>query len=294
MKYRRKRLLLLKKKHIVIICAVLFAALAVFVISRITAAGRERAAQEAAVQSRLDAGMVRIGLRGDLSSLCTLNPDTGEYEGLEKDGADALVARVFGGDILVEYVEVNSRTKDALLKIGDVDFSLGASLDTDERGICYTSSYYADACAFLVTEGAMTSQQGLAGGVIAVVSGSTPAQKSTKDTKKMKLDDYLAAAGIAATVKEYASYPEAMDALAAGQVNGVCASEINLKIFGRAGMLLLSERFMPNRYRVQFASADSPLCAVFTREIEALRADGTLASLAEKWNLLDYSGLKDM
>lgn len=294
MKYRKRSLLLLKKKHIVIISVILAALIATLIIVKVGASSRESAAERQAVQAQLQTGLLRIGLRGDLSSLCTLNPDTGEYEGLEKDISDELVSRVFGDDIIVEYVAVNSRTKDALLKIGNIDLSLGASVNTGQSGISYTSSYYADACGFLVIEGGITSQEGLEGGVVAVVQNSLPAQISAKDKEKTKLDDYFAAQGIAAKVKPYASYPEAVDALSAGLVSGVCAAGIDLTIFGKSGMLLLGERFMPNRYCVQFASSDSALCAAFSAEIAAMREDGTLAVLTKKWNLLDYSGLNDI
>ena len=294
MKYKKKRLLVLKKKHIVIISVILAVLIAALVIIKVSEGTRERAAEQQAVEAQQKTGLLRIGLRGDLSSLCTLNPETGEYEGLEKDIADELVSRVFGDNIIVEYISVNSRTKDALLKIGDIDMSLGASINTGQSGICYTSSYYADACGFLVMEGSITSQEGLEGGVIAVVQNSLPAQKSAADKEKTKLDDYLAAQGITATVKEYASYPEAVEALSAGLVSGVCASGIDLTIFGKAGMLLLGERFMPNRYCVQFASSDSSLCTVFSHTIAAMREDGTISALLQKWNLLDYSGLNDV
>lgn len=294
MKYRKKRLLFLKKKHIVIIGVMLFVLIATLVIVKVTAVTREREAEQQAVELQLHEGMLRVGLRGDISTLCTYNPDTEEYEGLEKDVADELISRIFGDDILVEYIDVNSRTKDALLKIGDIDISLGASINTEQSGICYTSSYFADACAFLVVEGGITSQQGLSGGMIAVVPGSLPAEESKKDKEKTMLDDYLASQNIVADVKEYASYPEAVEALQSGDVDGVCASETNLKIFGKTGMLLLSERFMPNRYCVQFASADKALCAVFSDAIAQMRNDGTMDTLVTKWALIDYSTLKDM
>lgn len=294
MKYRKRRLLYLKKKHIVIISVLLFALIATLVIVKVSENARERAAEQQAVQSQLHEGLLRVGLRGDIGTLCTFNQDTGEYEGLEKDVADELISRVFGDDILVQYVDVNSRTKDALLKIGDVDISLGASIDTAQSGICYTSSYFADACAFLVMEGGITSQEGLSGKKIAVVPGSLPALKSEKDENKTRLDDYLATQGIEATIKQFASYPEAIEALNSGVVDGVCASETNLKLFGKTGMLLLSERFMPNRYCVQFAKADTALCAVFSKAIAEMRDDGTLDAIVARWNQIDYSALKDM
>jgi putative glutamine transport system substrate-binding protein len=294
LRYRKRRLLLLKKKHIVIISVVLAVLIAVIVIASVSSAARERASKEQAVANQLHEGLLRVGLRGDIGSFCTLNPDTGQYEGLEKDVIDELIARVLGENILVEYVDVNSRTKDALLKKGDVDVSLGASINTDQTCIFYTSPYFADACAFLLMEGGVTSQAGLSGGVIAVVQNSLPVQDSTKNEDKTMLDDYLAAQDISATVKEFASYPEAVDALSSGVVEAVCASENDLKLFGKAGMLMLAERFLPNRYCLQFASVDEGLCGAFSDAINAMIEDGTMAGLITKWNLVDYSALQDV
>ena len=296
MKYRRTRRLL-KKKHIVVISTVLFVLVAAVVIIGVSAASKERAREQQAVDTKLHEGLLRIGLRGDIDALCTYNEETGQYEGLEKDIADELVSRIFGDDIIVEYVDVNSRTKDALLKIGDVDLSLGASINTDQSGICYTSSYFADACGFLVMKDESVSQEtleDLSGGVIAMVQGSLPAMESEADEDKTKLDEYLALKGITVTIKEYASYPEAINALGAGFVKGVCAAQNDLKHFGKSGMLLLNEAFMPNRYCVQFVSADELLCAVFSKTIEEMRKDGTIEALAQKWNITDYSGLEDI
>ena len=299
MKYRKRRLLL-KRKHIIIVGALLVAIIAAIVIVRVSGGARERTAERQAVQAQLQTGLLRIGLRGDLSSLCTYNADTGEYEGLEKDIVDELVSRVFGNDIIVEFVDVNSRTKDALLKIGDIDLSLGASINTDESGICCTSSYFADGCGFLVMDDGSEAQETreareeLKDGIVAVVQNSLPAMESRENEDITKLEYYLAAQDIAATIKMYASYPEAVDALSAGLVNGVCASETDLKIFGKSGMLLLGERFIPNRYCVQFSDSDSALCAVFNKAIAAMREDGTLSALTKKWNLKDYSGLNDL
>jgi len=294
LKYKKRNLLVLKKKHIIIISIILVALITAIVIVKVSAVGRERADKEQAVASQVHEGLLRVGLRGDIGQFCTLNPDTGEYEGLEKDVIDALIARVFGDDILVEYVDVNSRTKDALLKKGDIDVALGASIDTDQSGICYTDPYFADACAFLVMEGGITSQTGLSGGIIAVVQNSLPAQDSPENEDKTLLDDYLAAQNIPATVKTFASYPEAVEALKSGVVEGVCASENDLKLFGKAGMLMLADRFLPNRYCLQFSSSDKALCAAFTDALGDMIKDGTMAAVITKWNLVDYSALPDV
>lgn len=207
MKYRKSHRLL-KKKYIVTICIVLFVLIAAVIIISVASNARQHTQEQQAVGDQLREGLLRIGLRGDIDALCTYNGQTGEYEGLEKDIADELVSRIFHNDIIVEYVSVNSRTKDALLKIGDIDLSLGASINTGQSGICYTSPYFAEACGFLVMEGGITSQEGLSGGTVAVVQSSLPAVESEENKEKTKLDDYLAQSGITASVKNMPRFPK--------------------------------------------------------------------------------------
>jgi ABC-type amino acid transport substrate-binding protein len=106
-----------------------------------------------------------------------------------------------------------------------------------------------------VLEGTMTSEDGLSGGKIGVIQGTYTAAKQAKDKNLTNLDGYLAEHNIQAFVKLYASYPEAVEALKAGFINGICANEINLKLFGKAGMLILPERFMPMSYCVEVRGA---------------------------------------
>lgn len=292
MKYKKRRLLVLKRKHINIIIIVSAAVIAAIVLLLVTQASARRSEKQHAVNAVADRGMIRIGLRGDLGALCTFSEDTGTFEGLEKDVADGIVARLFPDGIIVNYVRVNSETKDAELRRGVLDISLGASVDMGRSGISYTEPFFADASAILVQGGEVTDIAQLSGKTMAVIQNSVLGGSSEKDKDVSILQEYLGKLGVDVTVRKYASYPEAVDALKMGAVSGIGASELNLKRFGLKGMLLLPERFLPSRYCVQVRSGLGAFSQAVNDCIAEMRRDGTLAALADKWNLVDYSALE--
>ena len=294
MRYRKKRLLVVKKKYLKIIVPILVAIILVAVIVLVSSANRERAEKQQAEQTVASQGIVNVGLRGDVWKLCTYNDDIGGFEGLEKDIADEIISRLFGTDILVEYESVTSETKDARLKTGDVDIALGASFAQDTSGITYTAPYYTAGSAFLVMEGLMTSEDGLSGGTVAIVQGSYAESESPEDEKKTRMEEYLDLRGIDASVRVFASYPEAIDALSSGVVNGVCANEIFLNVFGKTGMLILPERFMPEPLCIGVSTSLGAFAQSVNDVLTDMKEDGTLLALIDKWNLIDYNMLDDV
>lgn len=264
--------------------------IAIVAIIFATAGTRVQSAKQQAVDEVRLVGVLNIGLRADIGSLCTFNTYTGEYEGLEKDVIDEVIYRLFGNDILVTFVEVNSRTKDALIIAGEIDIALGASINTNSNKINYTRSFYSDGSAFLVLEETMVSETELVGKTIAIVQDSYVAIEN--DDEVTKLEEYLTSRNISAELKMYASYPEAVDALEGGHVDAICANEIYLKLFGKKGMLIIPERFLAHRYSIETRSELETLSNAMSDIIEEMQADGTMYALIEKWNLIDYDMLE--
>lgn len=296
MKYKKRRLLFIKQKHLRIFIVVA-AVLAVFAIAYLilSTTGYETKKQNA-VDSVKDTGLINIGLKGDLKKLCTYNEDTGEFEGFEKDVADEIVNRLFGGDILVNYVNVNTKTRAAYLRRGDIDFALGAATYVKMSGITYSSSYFSEGSGFLVMEDKTQSMQEISGGSIGIVQGSMHAQASEEnldDDNATLMSDYLKILEIEANVKIYASYSEAIEALRSGFVDAVCASETMLTQFGKPGMLLLPERFMPSDYSVCIRNSLGLFSEAVDDAITAMQQDGTLDVLMQKWSLVNYAELEE-
>lgn len=289
MRYFKRRSSLIKAKHIKIIASILVAVIIIVVIIFTTAPARELSEKQQAVESVKQIGVLNIGLRADLGPLCTLNTQSGEFEGLEKDVIDEVIYRLFSDQMLVTYVEVNSTTKDALIKTGELDIALGASIKTSASNIIYTIPFFADGSAFLVMQNTLRAQQELIGKTIAIVQDSYAAIENDEDVTK--IEQYLESFNILSDLKVYASYPEAVDALEGGHVDAVCANEVYLKLFGRKGMLILPERFLPHEYAIETKSSLATFSSAMSDTIEQMKQDGTMEMLIEKWDLVDYNAL---
>lgn len=294
MRYKKRRFWLIKQKHLRVLIGIAIALAVVAIVFFILSITGHQAKKQNAVENVAATGLINIGLRGDLNKLCTYNEEEGVFEGFEKDMSDEIVRRIFGSDILINDVDINTETRTAFLKHGDVDFALGAATYVKTSGITYSSPYFSDGSAFLVLEDKIKSMQNLSGGNIGIVQGSMHAQPgdTKKDESATKMSDYLKKLEIEASVKVYASYPEAINALRDGFVDAVCASETVLTQFGKPGMLMLPERFMPNDYLVCVSSSLGLFTEAVDDAIEAMKSDGTLQSLLDKWNLVNYSELE--
>lgn len=296
MRYKRRRLLLFKQKHLRIIIGIAIALVIFAILYFILSATGYESKKQSAVNEVKSTGLISIGLRGDLGKLCTYNEKTGQFEGFEKDVADEMISRLFGGDILVNDVTINTETRLAYIKRGDINVALGAAINMGEKGVHFSASYFSEGSAFLVIEENTKSMGELSGGRIAVVHGTMHAQKSEDnddDENATLMSDYLKILNIEANVKEYASYPEAIQALRDGFVDAVCASETALTQFGMTGMLLLPERFMPCDYRVCISNSLGIFSEAVDDVILAMKKDGTLDVLMKKWDLVNYQELEE-
>lgn len=293
MRSGRNRLFLINTKYVKLAGAALAAVIVIVAAVLIILHSSERAQVKAGVDKVASSGVINVGLRGDLGQLCTYDAQTKTYLGLEKDIADELVNRLYPEGLLVNYVEVNSKTKDAFLQTGQLDISLAASVEGSVTGIVYSGPFFSDGCAFLVRQGEMTHEGGLSGGIIAVVQGTRPATKAKKEDKQTRLETYLESHEIDASVRSFASYPEAVEALRKEHVSAVCANETFLKLYGWSGMLILPERFMPVGFCVQVRKQLGKFYDAVQESLEDMKSDGTLARLLEKWELSDYAYLDE-
>ena len=278
MRFKKRRLIRIQQKHIRIIAPVLAVIVIIAVISLISSASKERAQKLEAIDNIAGRGVINIGLRGDIGDLCTYDQETGTFEGLEKDIADEIINRIFEDGILVNYVMVSSETKDAYLTNSDIDIALGASVKGSSSSIYYTSSYYSDAAAFLVNEEQTDRVDDLNGGVIVVVQGSLVESESADNEDINKLEEYLDLHGMTATVDVYASYQEAVEALRLGFVDAVCANELFLILYGKAGMLILSDRFLPYHFVVGVDQSLGMFCDAVDETLREMKKDGTVSA----------------
>lgn len=80
-----------------------------------------------------DNDKIVFGVKNDTRLFGLKNPSTGEVEGFDIDIAKALAAEILGDEKKVEFKEVTSKTRMALLNNGDIDAIVATMTITDDR-----------------------------------------------------------------------------------------------------------------------------------------------------------------
>ena len=222
--------------------------------------------------------VLRVGTKVDVPGFGFQNPETGNVEGLEVDVARELAARIKGNANALELIGVNATTRGAMLDNGALDAALATFTITEDRRRSYDFSrpYYIDTIGILVKKDAgIDDLAGLDGKTVGVALSAT-----TKD----KLREAADRLGITLNFAEYATYPEIKIALVVGRVDAFSVDRSILLGYQDDTTRLLDTQFAPQEYGVATAKG-SALTSQVDAAIAAMEADGTLASLKERWGL---------
>ena len=222
--------------------------------------------------------VLRVGTKVDVPGFGFQNPETGNVEGLEVDVARELAARIKGDANALELTGVNATTRGAMLDNGALDAALATFTITEDRRRSYDFSrpYYIDTIGILVKkDSGIADLAGLDGKTVGVALSAT-----TKD----KLREAADALGITLNFAEYATYPEIKIALVVGRVDAFSVDRSILLGYQDDTTRLLDTQFAPQEYGVATAKG-SELTGQVDAAIAAMEADGTLASLKERWGL---------
>lgn len=222
--------------------------------------------------------VLRVGTKVDVPGFGFQNPETGNVEGLEVDVARELAVRIKGDANALELTGVNATTRGAMLDNGALDAALATFTITEDRRRSYDFSrpYYIDTIGILVKkDSGISDLAGLDGKTVGVALSAT-----TKD----KLREAADALGITLNFAEYATYPEIKIALVVGRVDAFSVDRSILLGYQDDTTRLLDTQFAPQEYGVATAKG-SELTGQVDAAIAAMEADGTLASLKERWGL---------
>ncbi len=222
--------------------------------------------------------VLRVGTKVDVPGFGFQNPETGNVEGLEVDVARELAARIKGDANALELTGVNATTRGAMLDNGALDAALATFTITDDRRRSYDFSrpYYIDTIGVLVKkDSGIEDLVDLDGKTVGVALSAT-----TKD----KLREAADKLGITLNFAEYATYPEIKIALVVGRVDAFSVDRSILLGYQDDTTRLLDTQFAPQEYGVATAKG-SELTPQVDAAIAAMEADGTLASLKERWGL---------
>ena len=203
------------------------------------------------------------------------------YEGTEIAGIDveiaAAVAAKMGYDFTVADMDFDAIIPAVIS--GEASFGLAGMTVTEERllSVDFSTSYATGVQVVIVREdSAITSVDDLfaegAMHTIGVQMATTGDLYSTWDLEEVGL----------ATINRYPNGNEAVMALKAGMVDCVIIDNEPAKAYVAAneGLKILATEYVTENYAACFAKG-SPLLAEFNAALEALLADGTIASIIE-------------
>lgn len=245
------------------------------------------------VQSIIDAGVLKVGVKSDVIGFGFMDPLTSEYEGMEIDLANK-IGEVLG--VPVEFTTVTAATRTELLDSGAINCVLATFTITDERKESwdFTTPYYTDHVTVLVKDSSgIVDLETIKDKTVGVSSGSTSARSLTKAMVEAGLisgDNFNEETFDASTwtegisFKQYEDYPSISTALEADEVDAFCVDRSILAAYKTAGRSFIDAEFSPQEYGIatKKGSGFSQLCEDL---ITQWLADGTIDGLIANYGL---------
>ncbi len=222
------------------------------------------------VQTIMDRGVLRVGVKQDVPNFGYLNPDTGEFEGMEIDIARK-IAEELGVDI--EFTPVTAQTRGPLLDNGQVDMVIATFTITEERKLLYnfTSPYYTDAVGFLVNkDSGIETFTDLDGKTIGVAQGSITRKLITELADKH---------AISVNFAELGSYPELSVSLRAHRIDTFSVDQSILSGYISSKSQLMDFSFSASDYGIVTKLSNTDLNDYLNGLIEEWSADGSLQTI---------------
>ena len=248
----------------------------------LTLAGAPASAQPLTLDAIKKAGVVRVGVEAAYRPFTFR--DKGEIVGYDVDLAKEIFAPL---GVKVEFVDTAWAGVIPALYAGNFDCIMTSLTYTKERvaKVGYSIPYTEATQEMLVRAadaGKIKTLDDMSGKILAVKLGSAG------DTMKAKLEEKLKAAtgkGFS-EVKTYDDHPAAYLALAQGSVDGVINSLATLTqvVKDAPGKYAIVRDIGPRNWAgIGTRKDDTQLIAFLNERIEALKANGDLYKLQEKW-----------
>lgn len=231
-------------------------------------------------------GMITIGVKNDLGAYSRKNPKTGEMEGFEIDVCEEVIHRIFDDRILIRYEEVTSTTKLSKLNLQEIDVCIGAFVPGSSQRITlnYSDGFFVDEVA-LVTRKDQRLNVLRANTVLVGVLNDSYTDQHIEDYFAMANETQDEKEKKTYTVVQYASYQDLFEAVERFDADVLAASMLNIHLNITEELVVLPDRMLYHEYCFAFNSRDVELTKVFNQAIAAMKADGTLDELREKWQM---------
>ena len=216
--------------------------------------------------------------------------DNGEYTGFDLELAQA-VCDLEGWKLVKK--PINWDSKDMELNSGSIDCIWnGFTMNGREDDYTFSVPYVDNSQVIVVADNsgieALTDLAGKTVGVQAASAALDLLQSEEEGGQKALADTFGA-------LNEFADYNTAFTELQAGALDalaidvGVAKYQLNSR---GEGFKILDETLNTEQYAVGFRKGDQELCDTVNADLQKLANDGTVAALAEKYEIADMVTLK--
>ena len=216
--------------------------------------------------------------------------ENGEYTGFDLELAEA-VCKLEGWELVKK--PLNWDSKDMELNSGSIDCIWnGFTMNGREDDYTFSTPYVDNSQVIVVAEkSGIDTLEDLAGKTVGVQAASAALDllKSEEEGGQKKLADTFGA------LNEFADYNTAFTELQAGALDALAidVGVANYQIKSRGeGYKILDETLNTEQYAIGFKKGNQELCDVVNADLKKLTEDGTVAKLAEKYEIADMVTLK--
>ena len=214
--------------------------------------------------------------------------DNGEYTGFDLELAQA-VCDLEGWELVKKPIDWAS--KDMELNSGSIDCIWnGFTMNGREDDYTFSVPYVDNSQVIVVADGSgIEALEDLAGKTVGVQAASAALDVlQSEDGQKALADTF-------GSLNEFADYNTAFTELKAGALDalaidiGVAKYQLNSR---GEGFQILEETLNTEQYAIGFRKGDQELCDTVNADLQKLANDGTVAELAEKYEIADMVTLK--
>ena len=215
--------------------------------------------------------------------------ENGEYTGFDLELAEA-VCKLEGWELVKK--PLNWDSKDMELNSGSIDCIWnGFTMNGREDDYTFSTPYVDNSQVIVVAEkSGIDTLEDLAGKTVGVQAASAALDLlQSEEGGQKKLADTFGA------LNEIADYNTAFTELQAGALDALAidVGVANYQIKSRGdGYKILDETLNTEQYAIGFKKGNQELCDVVNADLKKLTEDGTVAKLAEKYEIADMVTLK--
>ncbi len=253
-------------------------------------AAKEETKTEASAENAGDGKTFTVGFDAEYPPYGYMD-ENGEYTGFDLELAEA-VCEIEGWELVKK--PINWDSKDMELNSGSIDCIWnGFTMNGREDEYTFSTPYVDNSQVIVVSEASgIEALEDLAGKTVGVQAASAALellQTSETDGGQKELADTFGA------LNEFADYNTAFTELQAGALDALAIDigVANYQIKSRGeGFTILSEELNTEQYAIAFKKGNEELRDTVDADLKKLTEDGTVAELAEKYDIADMVTLK--